>query len=120
MENWGYKHGRLVYSLLVLCVQFLMPSIILLLAHVRIYLKLTSLPFWGHSRSPVIKEEIDIQNLNGDNHTAYERQMSARKRSHKTIYLLVSVVVLFMFSWFPLNLLNVLLDLGFYSKLFRY
>jgi hypothetical protein len=119
MENWGYKQGRLVYSLLVLCVQFLMPSIILLLAHVRIYLKLTSLPFWGRSRSPVIKEGTEIKALNGENHKGDERKMSARKRSHKTIYLLVCVVVLFMCSWFPLNLLNVLLDLGFYSKLFR-
>ena len=38
----------------------------------------------------------------------------------KTTYLLVSVVVVFMCSWFPLNFLNVLLDLGFYKHLFRY
>ena len=49
----------------------------------------------------------------------YESNCSARKKSHKTIYLLVCVVVLFMCSWIPLNLLNVLLDLGFYSVLFR-
>ena len=37
----------------------------------------------------------------------------------KTTYLLVSVVVVFMCAWFPLNFLNVLLDLGFYKDLFR-
>ena len=42
--------GRLYYSLSVLCVQFLAPSTILLLAHIRIYRKLSSLPFWGQIR----------------------------------------------------------------------
>ena len=33
----------------------------------------------------------------------------------KTTNLLVSVVVVFMCAWFPLNFLNVLLDLGWYD-----
>ena len=38
----------------------------------------------------------------------------------KTTYLLVSVVAVFMCSWFPLNFLNVLMDLGILEALFRY
>ena len=106
----------MVYSLLVLCVQFLLPSIILLLAHIRIYLKLTSLPFWGHATQSVVKEEINMPPINENKK---KREKRVRKRSNRTIYLLIYVVVLFMCSWFPLNLLNVLLDLGFYSTLFR-
>ena len=90
-----------------------------MLHYVRIYLKLTSLPFWGRSRATVVKEEMNIQGVNENDGKAEERNLAARKRSHKTIYLLACVVVLFMCSWFPLNLLNVLLDLGFYSLLFR-
>ena len=102
-----------MYSLFVLCVQFLLPSIILLLAHIRIYLKLTSLPYWGHATHIVIQEEVDMQTFNGK-----KREEQKRKRSNRTIYLLVCVVLFFMCSWFPLNLLNVLLDLGLYSTLF--
>ena len=48
--------------------------------------------------------------------------LAANKKSHraqKTTYLLVTVVVVFMCAWFPLNFLNVLLDLGLYKTLFR-
>ena len=41
---------RLYYSITVLCIQFLLPSTLLLLAHIRIYRKLASLPFWGQIR----------------------------------------------------------------------
>ena len=40
-------------------------------------------------------------------------------RAQKTTYLLVTVVMVFMCAWFPLNFLNVLLDLGLYKTLFR-
>ena len=69
MENWSDVHGRcwvtnhnhyplsmyhfdcrLYYSITVLCMQFLLPSTLLLLAHIRIYRKLASLPFWGQIR----------------------------------------------------------------------
>ena len=40
-------------------------------------------------------------------------------RAQKTTYLLVTVVVVFMCAWFPLNFLNVLLDLGLYKSIFR-
>ena len=95
----------MVYSLLVLCVQFLLPTIILLLAHVRIYLKLASLPFWGQAKQTVVKEETNMKTQSGKEGETKkdERKHSGRKRSHKTIYLLVCVVVVFMCSWFPLK-----------------
>ena len=108
------------YSLLVLCVQFLLPSLILLLAHVRIYRKLAALHFWGSARQPAPQEETEIEMNEQNSKKGNGRRKWRRRRGHKTTYLLVSVVVVFMCSWFPLNMLNVLLDLGLYSKLFRF
>ena len=107
----------------MLCVQFLLPSFILLFAHIRIYKKLTSLPFWGRSRHHVASEDTELQTVAGENHNHEKdekRKGARRKNGNKTIYLLMCVVTIFMISWFPLNVLNVLLDLGFYSRLFRF
>ena len=38
-----------------------------------------------------------------------------RARGNRTVYLLAAVVLIFILSWLPLNLLNVLLDLDLYS-----
>jgi hypothetical protein len=87
--------------LAVLGVQFLLPSGILVLAHARIYHKLSSLPFWGR-RGRQDNQEGDQQD---------------RARGNKTIYLLVCVVLIFMCAWLPLNMLNILLDLGLLDHL---
>ena len=109
-----------MYYSLVLCVQFLLPSLMLLLAHVRIYRKLAALHFWGSARQLAPQEETEIEMNEHNSKKGNGRRILRRKRGHKTTYLLVSVVVVFMCSWFPLNMLNVLLDLGLYSKLFRF
>ena len=116
MEDWGTEYGRLAYSITVLCIQFLLPSTILLLAHIRIYRKLSSLPFWGQLRQSMPREGIELAAVA---QTGVHHHQPRNHRAQKTTYLLVSVVVVFMCSWFPLNFLNVLLDLGFYKHLFR-
>ena len=98
----------------------MVPSLILLLAHVRIYRKLAALHFWGSARQPAPQEETEIEMNPQTSKKGNGRRILRRKRGHKTTYLLVSVVVVFMCSWFPLNMLNVLLDLGLYKKLFRF
>ena len=60
MEFWGAEYGRLAYSISVLLIQFLLPSTILLLAHIRIYRKLSSLPFWGQLRQSMPREGIEL------------------------------------------------------------
>ena len=40
------------------------------------------------------------------------------QRAQRTTALLVAVVAVFICAWLPLNLLNVLLDLGLYATLF--
>ena len=43
-----------------------------------------------------------------------------KRKDQKTVLLLVWSIVIVILAWLPLNILNVLLDLGLYTKLFRY
>ena len=43
----------------------------------------------------------------------------SRARGNRTVYLLAAVVLIFILSWLPLNLLNVLLDLDLHSTVNR-
>ena len=122
MEDWGYQEGRLCYSLGILGIQFMLPSMILIMAHASIYRKLNASSFWGRHRTTLlVKVETEMQQQTGQ--TVSERSAEPclnPKRGHRTIYLLLCVVIVFMCSWLPLNVLNVLLDLGLYSYLFRW
>ena len=42
-----------------------------------------------------------------------------KRKEQKTVLLLVWSIVIFVLAWLPLNILNVLMDLGLYSTLFR-
>ena len=55
------------------------------------------------SHSPFLGEERQAGNQ--------DRDQQGRARGTRTIYLLVSVVIVFACAWLPLNLLNILLDL---------
>ena len=107
-----------MFSVFVLLTQFLLPSMILLLANGRIYRKLKSLRFWGKPRQSTVSILTEIELLSLQN-TAKEDNKSGIK-GKRTLILLACVVILFILLWLPLNLLNVTLDLGLYSSLFRY
>ena len=62
-----------------------------------IYKKLSRLPFWSRPRRGGGQAE-DL-------------------RGQRTLRLLISVVIVFMCSWLPLNLINILNDLGFLDSL---
>ena len=72
--------------------------------HARIYHRLTQLPFWSsRARS----------------NTTAGGQHQGDGRGQKTLYLLISVVIVFMCSWLPLNLINILNDVGILDKLLQ-
>ena len=83
-------------------VQFLLPLSVLVLTHARIYYKLSQLPFWSSQRSTGT----------GSQH--------GEARGQRTLYLLVSVVIVFMCSWLPLNMINILNDLGYLDRFLKY
>ena len=45
MESWDLQYGRLIYSIFILLLQLILPSLILILAHASIYRKLVSSRF---------------------------------------------------------------------------
>ena len=45
MESWDLQYGRLLYSIFILLLQLILPSLILILAHASIYRKLVSSRF---------------------------------------------------------------------------
>ena len=45
MESWDVQYGRLLYSIFILLLQLILPSLILILAHASIYRKLVSSRF---------------------------------------------------------------------------
>ena len=129
-EDWGYANatpftsenkdsshaidqGRLYYSLAVAGVQFLLPSGVLMFVHARIYHRLTQLPFW----SSRVRSHTTAGGQRS--HSAVGGQQQLEGRGQKTLYLLISVVVVFMCSWLPLNLINILNDVGILDKLLK-
>ena len=83
VEHWpNIPNGRLWFSFIICCLQLLLPSIIVSFAHLAIQKKLNSLPSY-----------------------------MSRLRLYRTQRLLKGVVVVFIVSWLPLNIINLFLDL---------
>jgi len=92
IESWpqSLPEARLSYSLVILGLQLILPSLVISLAHMSINRRLSRLA------------------------TTHNRPV---RKLYKTQRLLVAVVLVFTISWLPLNLINVLLDLGVDQKL---
>lgn len=91
-ENWPSAHGRAYYSVFVIVVQYCLPILTLSIAYARICNKLKYRMANSSTRS-----------------TSRTRKKDVRMR--KTNTLLVSIALIFCFSWLPLNLYNVVVDL---------
>ena len=88
-EAWPMiPNGRLGFSLFVFLIQLLLPLLVITLAYIAIHKKLKNLPFHKPTN-----------------------------RLYRTQWLLISVVLVFTFSWLPLNIINILLDLKIDKKL---
>lgn len=85
VENWPVKEGRFYFSVFALCLQYLVPIIIVSAAYIRIYYKLKN-------RIPV----LNVQTAQRSDHR--ERRMK------RTNILLISIAAIFGICWLPLNL----------------
>jgi neuropeptide F receptor len=90
IEEWPMQHGRAIYSLFSLVVQYLMPIVTVSVAYSRICRKLHH----RYSRS-----------------TRKEPRRKEDKRMRRTNALLVAIALIFCVSWLPLNVYNVVVDL---------
>lgn len=92
IEDWPLNHGRFYYSIFSLCVQYLVPIIIVSGAYFGIYHKLKN-------RITVITVQTT------------QRKAERGRRMKRTNCLLISIAVIFGVSWLPLNIFNLYADM---------
>ncbi|KXJ70537.1 hypothetical protein RP20_CCG023252 [Aedes albopictus] len=102
IEDWPMARGRVYYSVFTLCVQYLLPILIVSIAYLRIYLKLKH-------RLVVTTTTVSTSVNSKDSQPVRERERG--RRMQRTNYLLISIALIFGISWLPLNLFNLFADL---------
>ncbi|XP_030562753.1 neuropeptide F receptor [Drosophila novamexicana] len=93
IEDWPLSDGRFYYSIFSLCVQYLVPILIVSVAYFGIYNKLKS-------RITVVTVQSSSQ-----------RKVERGRRMKRTNRLLISIAIIFGVSWLPLNFFNLYADL---------
>lgn len=101
VEDWPITHGRVYYSVFTLCVQYLLPIVIVSIAYLRIYLKL--------KHRLVVTTTTFSSGVSSSGKPPRERERG--RRMQRTNYLLISIALIFGISWLPLNLFNLFADL---------
>lgn len=91
VEKWPIKYGRVYFSTFALCLQYLVPIIIVTGSYLRIYLKL--------------KNRVPVLNVQ-----AAHRSDNRERRMKRTNILLISIAVIFGICWLPLNFFNLYAD----------
>jgi neuropeptide F receptor len=98
VEVWPtlpYLHGSVYYSLFSLTLQYFIPILVVSFAYFRIYFRL--------------KKRIIV----AKNVASVDDRIQARRgrRTKRTNFLLISIAVIFVISWLPLNIYNISADL---------
>ncbi|XP_030370155.1 neuropeptide F receptor [Scaptodrosophila lebanonensis] len=93
IEDWPLNHGRFYYSIFSLCVQYLVPILIVSVAYFGIYNKLKN-------RITVVTVQASTQ-----------RKVERGRRMKRTNCLLISIAIIFGVSWLPLNFFNLYADM---------
>ncbi|XP_062561343.1 neuropeptide F receptor [Armigeres subalbatus] len=102
IEDWPMARGRVYYSVFTLCVQYVLPILIVSIAYLRIYVKLKH-------RLVVTTTTVSTNASSKDSQPVRERERG--RRMQRTNYLLISIALIFGISWLPLNLFNLFADL---------
>lgn len=96
-EEWPVSHGRAYYSIATMIFQYVLPIVILSVAYARIYRKLLN------RMSTKLRLNSSGQIRESDN-----------RRIRRTNLLLISIAVIYVVSWLPLNIFNVITDLYYF------
>ncbi|XP_034127363.1 neuropeptide F receptor isoform X2 [Drosophila guanche] len=94
IEDWPSSNGRFYYSIFSLCVQYLVPILIVSVAYFGIYNKL--------------KNRITVVTVQA---ASSQRKVERGRRMKRTNCLLISIAVIFGVSWLPLNFFNLYADM---------
>ncbi|XP_033757605.1 neuropeptide Y receptor type 5-like [Pecten maximus] len=96
LEKWNSDVARRGYALLVLCIHFVFPIIVIVSLHILI--------------CRFIRTHIESK-------PSYSRELHRSRRNllrqRKNIILLTSITVVFALTWLPLTLINLLADINY-------
>ena len=95
-ERWPNEETRKAFAVCTTFLQFVIPCIIITFCYVRVCGKLLD-------RAKTIPGSVSTR-----------REEQERDRTKKTNRMLISMVIIFVVSWFPLNIYNLLVD--FYAE----
>ncbi|XP_076461506.1 putative neuropeptide Y receptor 11 [Babylonia areolata] len=110
IEDENMKVEKRAYTVAQMVVQYILPFIILTVAHLRICNKLRYRMVNQQQQQQALKSRAASQQRNSQ-----EERRSRRKR--KTNLLLSTIAVVFALSWLPLNIFNLLSE--FHRELFH-
>ncbi|XP_003741868.1 neuropeptide F receptor [Galendromus occidentalis] len=91
VERWPVESGGFYYSLFTMVFQYMLPILIVSVAYLSIYRKL---------RDRIAAKGSQLE----------EKLLRERRRVQRTNKLLISITVIFILSWLPLNVLNAYVD----------
>ncbi|XP_064631674.1 neuropeptide F receptor-like [Lineus longissimus] len=93
MELWPNGAAKTIYTMVLMCIQFVIPVVILLVLHWKIcqFLRMRMIT------DPKTPSEL-------------ARSEKETKRVRKNTTVLVAIAIVFAMSWFPLTFINVLAD----------
>ncbi|CAG7786981.1 unnamed protein product [Allacma fusca] len=104
LEEWPMDHGRAYYSIFTIIFQYAFPITVVSMAYAMICRKLR------YRMKPGTQTTTDVENP-----TRARSGSGAGKdknRVRKTNTLLISIALIFVISWLPLNVFNVVWDLA--------
>ena len=108
-----YNHtSKMVYTVIVSCIQFLVPVLLVFTLYVSIYFKLRNRPqvikYFQGKPYYKLKFSICINNLSFTFQSMHAENAEKRRRTNVMIS---SIAVVFFVSWLPLNVFDLLMKL---------
>ena len=109
LQSWEPDYSRLVYTILCFTIQYLAPSLTVLLVYTRWVARMVPMvPMAPMSAVCRVCQKLTWQsNLPLSSHRR-SRQMERRKKTNR---MLITVTIIFFVSWAPLNLFNILIEI---------
>ncbi|GFT12372.1 neuropeptide F receptor [Nephila pilipes] len=102
IEHWPSNHAKALYTILILVAQFVIPSIVLTVTHLRI--------------KTYLNRSVRKHDARSSPRTS-ERLKKELRRNNRATVVLSFISIVFACSWLPWNAFNIMADFDLLSKL---
>ncbi|GIY53922.1 neuropeptide F receptor [Caerostris darwini] len=95
LEEWPWDNAKGVYTVIIALVQFLIPTLVLIITHLRIesYLSCATSRYYKSSERP-----------------SEERIQKERQRNRRATFVLFLISAVYSITWLPWNIFNLIAD----------